>query len=257
MRRDASEYDPDLLELAWKLMEEHREMLTRAAQYAVKNTGVTTAEAMSELADRLPDILLNYKPKRGASVMTHVVSCAKWYWYKQAKRAPKRQQSKLEQYQEVSGFSGYYTEGSFSELSCRDEIESTLDELHPLYASVLRLRFFADMTVADIAVVLGRGSRSAVGLILKRALEAAQEIVSRKLPVKIKCLLCGSISATSEDEALEAMLDVTCGECGVKARIVQVPVGIEDVLPDKPRAPLAFATCGRDSLGATKTTDAA
>lgn len=257
--RDEEDYDRELLEMAWRFLAEHDAALRRECEWARRGSSASVAELMSEVVARLPDMLLNYKPNRGASVKTHVLTSVKWYLSKLVRgdvtHGPQLERSRRAKHELAllaaagptlvakSGavLSGLKRCAAFSELEDADEVQCLLEGLHPLYRAVLQLRYMTGATYDDIASAVG-ASKSAVKALCDRALEEVKE-AARRRSMQVKCLVCGSAVRTADDAEIRDMVDVVCEECGLRTRIVAVPMNLEE--PKRRDPPLAFATYGR------------
>jgi DNA-directed RNA polymerase specialized sigma24 family protein len=169
--------DPELLQLAWTMLEQEWPVLKKMCQIAARKgrlRGDIWEEAMSEVALRLPQFMWTYDPSKGTTLRSHVIGHARWYLYKMfvTERGGGRRHLRLAQSLAAMPLDERLRRSTVQdghrELFDWSEVQFVLDRIHPFYRSMLQLYFMSGLTYEEIGGVL-ECSKSAAR---KRVLEA-------------------------------------------------------------------------------------
>jgi hypothetical protein len=187
MPRFPNEPDDPWVLFAWAYYRDNYDELLAAVKRVIRSkawkAAVSLDEAMGEVADRLPDVIRCYDPKKGP-LGPHVTLNIKMYVYKHCRAAtigPRLvRMGKVKLTPIGDALLGSLSAPGERGPEARDAAERvqkllTHPDMPPLFAWLLEARYVEEMSVGEIAQVLGEPQR-AVKKYLEDALDAARYV---------------------------------------------------------------------------------
>lgn len=185
---DPSEYDPELLALAWAQLQQEWNTIARMCQIAVRRGHEHWHEALSEVAVRMPDVLLSWDPSKGRALNSHVIGNCRWFIFKEFVYKKRQRQAREvllssapEQDDTASVELRSCLEAQRQEQAGRDEAEEVqyiLDGLDEADQVMIRLYFMEGLTLQEMGEVLGC-SKSNADRLLTASLHRAKMRAAR------------------------------------------------------------------------------
>lgn len=169
------EYDPRLLELAWTQLLQEWDTIAKMCQIAVRRGHEHWHEALSEVAVRLPDVLLSWDPSKGRTLNSHVIGNCRWFIYKEFVWLRRDREGKhLRAVESLAHLNGHGSvTDDCSEREDGEEVRYILDGLDESDVALLRLYFMEGLTLEQLGEVL-ECSKSNADRLLTGALHRAK-----------------------------------------------------------------------------------
>lgn len=173
-----SEYDPELLKLAWTQLHQEWPTIVKMCQIAVRHGREHWHEALSEVAIHLPDILLSWNPAGGRTLNSHVIGNCRWFIYKQFVWKKREHAKRFDAAKPGLVIDETLLNGEQAEQEDIEEVQYILSGLSENDIIVLRLYFMEGLTLAQLSEVL-ECSKSQADRLLTSALHQAKVRASR------------------------------------------------------------------------------
>lgn len=174
---EGREYDPELLELAWAQLRQEWDTIVKMCQIAVRRGHEHWHEALSEVALRLPDVLLSWDPSGGRTLNSHVIGNCRWFIYKEFVWKRRDRQRRLQEAAPYIAHDGSTTD-DHAGRDLLEEARYILEGLDEVDQVVLRLYFEEGLTLVKLGEVIGC-SKSMADRLLTAALHRAKIRASR------------------------------------------------------------------------------